>query len=85
MGSFSGGGGAEINKICYNGNDCSKSGVPGFLQKWGKQSSLTIPGLFSFLKDSISSQFLHKKQKMHFFFSKKRQSGNIEKMRNQFL
>ena len=40
----------------------------------GKQNSRTIPGLFSFFKDSISSQFCIKQQEKNALFS----AGNVE-------
>ena len=38
------------------------------LTEIGKENSRTIPGLFSFFKDSTSSQFcIKQREKMHFF------------------
>ena len=39
----------------------------------GKQNSRTFPGLYSFFKESISSQICMKCEKMH-FFSRKHQN-----------
>ena len=51
-----------------------------------KDFSRTIQGLFSFFKDSISSQFCNIKQRGKCtLFSRKRQSGNRKKQKSTFF
>ena len=51
----------------------------------GKQNSRTFPGLFSFFKDSISSQFCIKQHKKMHFISAVNVEIDIEKRCTHFL
>ena len=79
-----------------NSTDCNSFLISNFLNlnfkknvdslyrvctEMGKQNSRTIPGLFSFFKDSISSQFCIKQRKKNALFS----AENIEVKRLVFF